>query len=139
MAITGECFCGVVKYEVSGQLMDATSCHCSQCRKAFNGQGSAFARVKQSEFKWLSGEDNLSLYESTQGYGIQFCKTCGSTLAGTLNGEVFGVTLGCVNGDPEVGEITHIHVASKANWEVMPDGVIQFDQGKPKQDNLDHA
>ncbi|MFT5505765.1 MAG: hypothetical protein ACI8XC_003488, partial [Gammaproteobacteria bacterium] len=29
MPITGECFCGSVKYQVEGKLRDAKSCHCS--------------------------------------------------------------------------------------------------------------
>ena len=132
MSITGECFCGGVKYVVEGKLQDTSSCHCSRCRKAFNAQASAFAQVNSSDFSWVEGEVQLTSYVGQEGFGIQFCKTCGSTLVGTYNGEVFGVTLGCLNGDPDVEPITHIYVASKAKWEVMPSGVIQFDEGKPE-------
>ena len=38
MSITGECFCGEVRYQVTGKLHDARSCHCSRCRKAFSLQ-----------------------------------------------------------------------------------------------------
>ena len=43
--ITGECFCGKVKYQIDGRLRDARSCHCSRCRKAFSAQASAYALV----------------------------------------------------------------------------------------------
>ena len=36
MAITGECFCGAVTYQVDGKLWDGKSCHCSRCRKALS-------------------------------------------------------------------------------------------------------
>ena len=62
MPITGECFCGEVKYQIDGNLRDAKSCHCSRCRKAFNAQASASAIVDASEFKWLSGESSLTSY-----------------------------------------------------------------------------
>lgn len=62
MAITGECFCGEVKYRISGLLRDARSCHCSRCRKAFSSQASAYALVDSSEFEWLSGRQLLSTY-----------------------------------------------------------------------------
>ena len=129
MAITGECFCGEVKYRISGSLIDARSCHCSRCRKAFGSQASAYALVDSSEFEWLSGQQLLSSYVGKHGYGLQFCKICGSTLCGVFNDQVHGVTLGCLNGDPEVELSRHIYVGSKAKWETIPDGVTQYSEG----------
>lgn len=45
---------------------------------------------------------------------------------GLLDGMVHGVTLGCVNGDPEVQIERHIIVDSRATWEVMPTGVTGY-------------
>jgi len=56
---------------------------------------------------------------------------CGSTLCGVFEGAVHGVTLGCINGDPEIEIGRHIFVGSKAKWEVIPDGVTIFDKGPP--------
>ena len=131
MAITGECFCGAITYSVSGKLRDARSCHCSRCRKAFSSQASAYALVNSDEFEWLTGEDLLTSYASAQGYGLQFCSVCGSTLCGVHEGVVHGITLGCVNGDPEVEIGRHIFVGSKATWEVIPNGVTTFNEGPP--------
>jgi hypothetical protein len=63
---------------------------------------------------------------------LQFCSQCGSTLCGILNGVVHGVTLGCVNGDPEIEIGKHIYVGSKAKWEIIPEGVPQFNEGAPE-------
>lgn len=128
MPITGECFCGAVSYQVNGMLRDAKSCHCSRCRKAFNAQASAVAFVDPKEFKWLSGESLLTSFIGEHGYGLQFCKVCGSTLTTVHNGEVLQVTLGCVNGEPDIEIGQHIFVGSKANWEVMPDGVTRYEE-----------
>lgn len=131
MTITGECFCGKVSYQINGKLRDAKSCHCSRCRKAFSSQASATAMVEPSEFKWLSGEQLLSSYLNKQGFGFQFCSVCGSTLCTVNKGDVFQVTLGCINGDPELEIGKHIFVGSKATWEVMPNDVVQFEEGPP--------
>jgi hypothetical protein len=131
MTITGECFCGKVTYRINGKLRNARSCHCSRCRKAFSAQASAYAEVSPGTFEWVSGEDLLTTYESHDGYGLQFCSGCGSTLCGIYNGEVHGVTLGCVNGDPGVEIGMHIFVGSKAAWERMPEGVTQYHEGPP--------
>ena len=130
--ITGECFCGEIKYEINGALRDARSCHCSRCRKAFSSQASAYALVEHEEFKWLSGEALLTSYVGLHGFGLQFCSKCGSTLCGIYNGAIHGVTLGCVNGDPKIELGRHIYVGSKASWEVIPEGVIQYQEGAPE-------
>jgi len=132
MAITGECFCGGVQYQINGSLRDARSCHCSRCRKAFNAQASAYALVEAEEFQWLAGEGMLTSYIGEHGFGLQFCQKCGSTLCGVYNGTVHGVTLGCVNGDPEIEIGHHIFVGSKAKWEIMPEGVVQYAEGSPE-------
>lgn len=132
MTTSGECFCGDVTYEISGKLRDARSCHCSRCRKAFSSQASAYALVNPDEFRWLTGEDQLTSYVSAHGFGLQFCSKCGSTLCGIFEGTVHGVTLGCTNGDPDVEIGKHIFVGSKASWELIPDGVVTFKEGSPE-------
>lgn len=132
MTITGECFCGEVTYEISGKLRDARSCHCSRCRKAFSSQASAYALVNPDEFRWLTGEGLLTQYLNEQGFGLQFCCKCGSTLCGVFEGTIHGVTLGCTNGDPEVEIGRHIYTASKAPWEIIPEGVVSFEEGLPE-------
>lgn len=133
MPITGECFCGSVTYQIGGKLRDATSCHCSRCRKAFNAQASAAAFVEPGEFQWLSGVELLTSYVGDHGYGLQFCKVCGSTLCTIYKGDVLQVSLGCVNGEPDIEIGQHIFVGSKANWEVMPQGVTQFKAKPPEK------
>ncbi|MEM9070046.1 MAG: GFA family protein [Myxococcota bacterium] len=127
--ITGECFCGAIRYEVEGALRGARSCHCSRCRKAFSAQASAYALVPEGGFRWMAGAELLTRYVGKHGFGLCFCSVCGSTLAGIFNGEIHGVTLGCVNGDPEVELGMHIYVGSKATWEVLPEGVVKFEEG----------
>ncbi len=132
MKLTGECFCGEIKYEVNGSLRDARSCHCSRCRKAFSSQASAYALVNPSDFQWICGKDLLTSYVSKHGFGLQFCKQCGSTLCGIYQNEVHGVTLGCINEDPELEIGRHIFVGSKASWEVIPKNVPQYDEHAPE-------
>lgn len=132
MPITGECFCGEVTYRIDGTLKDGRSCHCSRCRKLFNAQASAVAFVEPDQFKWTSGESLLTSYTNQQGFGVKFCKKCGSTLCTVHNDQVLQVTLGCANGDPEIEISQHIYVGSKARWEVIPESVTQFEAAPSK-------
>ena len=92
MSLSGGWFCGRVRYRISAPLSPGRSCHCSRCRKAFSGAGSAYAEVEPGSLSWVTGAENLTQYESTPGWGLCFCKTCGSTLCGMHEGAVHGVT-----------------------------------------------
>ncbi|MGB1263346.1 MAG: GFA family protein [Cognaticolwellia sp.] len=128
--LTGECFCGEIKYQICGALFDARSCHCSRCRKVYSSQASAYALVNPAEFRWISGVDLLTTYASEKDFGFQFCKKCGSTLCGIYQNKVHGITLGCLNEDPQITIERHIFVGSKASWEVIPEGITQFQKNK---------
>jgi hypothetical protein len=132
MALTGGCFCGRVRYLVSAQLSRGRSCHCSRCRKAFSGAGSAYAEVLPDSFEWTSGADNLTCYESAPGWGLCFCRTCGTTLCGTHEGRVHGVTLGSADGDPGVEIDMHIFVGSKAAWDHIGGSAAQYAELPPE-------
>lgn len=126
--LTGGCFCGRVRYEIRAPLANARSCHCSRCRKAFSGAGSAYAEVAAGSFQWTRGEEQLTRYESTPGWGLGFCQTCGTTVCGTHEGLVHGVTLGSVDGDPGVEISMHIFVGSRAPWDHVGGDAPQFQE-----------
>lgn len=125
--LTGGCFCGAIRYAIDQPLRDARSCHCSQCRKAYSSQASAYALVAPGSFHWTQGEQFLTAYVNKEQAGLQFCSRCGSTLCGVLGANVHGVTLGCLDDDAGITIERHIHVASKAQWEQLPDGITCYD------------
>ncbi len=144
MAVKGGCLCGEVQYEIAGSLTDADHCHCSMCRRQHGAAFSSYAGFDQNAFKWIAGEALTSVYEVASGAGWCFCKNCGSTLAGTDNGEVTSITLGTVEGDPGIRPESHIFVGSKADWYDIHDDLTQFekrqvdsptDSGKLKTEN----
>ena len=132
MLLTGGCFCARVRYQIDAPLRAARSCHCSRCRKAFSGAGSAYAEVAPGSFSWTCGEENLTLYESVAGWGLCFCRSCGTTLCATHSGQVHGVTLGSVDGDPGVEIEMHIFVGSKAPWDHIGGDASQFAELPPQ-------
>ena len=128
MTVKGTCSCQKIGYEISGELCDATACHCSMCRKTFGSYASAFATIKPNEFSWLKGKELLSSYDSSKNMSTLFCSNCGSTLGGTYNNEICWVTLGCVLGEPDIKIASHIYMGSKAKWETNPTEVTEYDE-----------
>jgi len=131
MIIQGGCLCGAIGYEVD-KLENARCCHCPDCRKAYSSASSAYAEVDSGSFKWTFGKEKVTKYISKEGWGLGFCRVCGSTLCGFHDGKVHGVTLGSVDGDPGVQIEMHIFVGSKAPWDEIGGSALQFEEGPPK-------
>jgi hypothetical protein len=131
MLLTGGCFCGQIRYEITAPLVAGRSCHCSKCRKIFSGAGSAYAEVQPGSFTWSSGDDKLTSYSSAKGWAVGFCGECGSTLCGLYEGAVHGVTLGSVDGDPGVQIEEHFFVGSKAPWDHIGGDAPQHSEFPP--------
>lgn len=130
--LEGGCFCGTVRYAIDGSLGRASACHCSRCRKAFSGASSAYAEIPAaSKLSWVAGEDALTEFTSETGWGVAFCRHCGSTLCGIFDGKVHGVTLGTVDGDPGVQIEVHTFVGSKAPWDHIGGSAPQFNEEDP--------
>lgn len=134
--MTADCLCGGVRIEITGKLGALVYCHCSRCRKA---QGTAFganADVRRTYWRWLGGEDLIREFESSPGVFRAFCSRCGSSIYSRRPDapDVLRIRLGILNDDPERRSLAHFHVASKAPWYEIADGLPQFAQGP-----ADHA
>lgn len=127
MQLTGECFCGAVAYRLDAAPFAARSCHCSRCRKAFSAAASAYAEITPGSLTWVRGEELLTDYVGRHGAGKRFCRVCGSTLVGVVDGRVHGITLGCLNEDPGIAIDFHLFVGSKAPWDELPAHVVQHE------------
>lgn len=130
---SGSCLCGVVQFEIKGQISQIVHCHCSKCRKA---QGSAFAtngNVASRDFKILSGEDKLTAYESTPGQMKYFCKICGSPIMSKSESKAdqVRIRLGTISSDVTERPMAHIFATSKANWEDICGDLPQYESYEP--------
>jgi len=76
----GECFCGTVKIEVSGEPEGMGYCHCQSCRTWSGGPVNAFSLWKPDAVRVTAGAENLGVFRKTPGSERQFCKKCGGHL-----------------------------------------------------------
>ena len=125
----GSCLCGKVRFEITSEIKDIVFCHCSNCRKA---QGSAFAtnaNVSKDGFRFVSGEDELTGYQSSPQRVKYFCKHCGSPIISKNSSQpdIVRIRLGSIEGDIKEKPKAHIFVGSKANWEEINDNLPKYD------------
>lgn len=129
-AISGGCLCGKVRFEVSEFSSGIFKCHCSKCRKAFGGASSAAALAPESAFSWLAGAASVREYRASTGFLRRFCPDCGSILPQHLAEHgTWWIPAGLFDEDPGLALKQHIHVASKAAWEVLDEHTRQLPEG----------
>ena len=131
MTIRGGCLCGKVRYEVSGQLLDSSHCHCSMCRRQHGAAFATYANFNTDDFRWVSGADLVKHFETSPGIAWCFCSECGSSLAATDEGKICSITLGSVEGDPGIKPGSHIFTGSKARWFEISDNLPQYEEWQP--------
>ena len=131
--LKGSCLCAGARYEIQGDLTAALNCHCSMCRKAHGAAFRSRARVRAADFRWVAGEDLVTWYESSPGTQRGFCRVCGSPLLSRFDAypSQYGLPLGALDDDPRVKPALHVHVASKAPWHDITDGLPQFPELPP--------
>jgi len=133
-SIQGSCLCGGVAFEVTLPFLWANYCHCSRCRKHSGAEAGVQARVARDQFKLLSGEELIRVYEPDDGAVKAFCSVCGSSLFGYRwpEGDEVAIRLGTLDGDPSIRPEWHSFVDSKPPWSELPDdGLPRFREGHP--------
>jgi hypothetical protein len=73
----GECFCGTVQVEVSGEPEAMGYCHCRSCRSWSGGPVNAFTLWKPDAVRVTAGKDQLAMFQKTEVSQRQYCKKCG--------------------------------------------------------------
>jgi len=117
----GKCLCEQVKFEITGVTPKLYQCHCSLCRKQGGSTSNTAAIVAAENFRWLSGEQNISSYVKPTGFRSDFCSTCGSTVPNPLRKTRFyWVPSGMFEGSEKLEIAAHLYVGSKAHWDTAP-------------------
>lgn len=134
-ALSGGCQCGRVRYTVSAPARSVVHCHCSQCRLSHATLAGTSATLDRDRFTIEQGEDHITSFEHPPGNHRKFCKTCGSSLFYIADDlpEVlfyFPATLdGGAHPGHEEGAEHHIHLSSKASWEIIETNLPKHDRG----------
>ena len=73
----GPCFCGAVKFTVSGEPAGMGYCHCESCRHWSAGPVNAFTLWSPEAVKITQGADNIGTYNKTPQSSRKWRKNCG--------------------------------------------------------------
>ena len=132
---TGGCLCGGVRFEFTGEPLNAGYCHCTRCQKRTGSAVSAQARIDGRRFRWLQGEELVKTWRHADGgFEKGFCTECGAHLFSRNpdNPDQMTIRMSAFDEDPGVRPSWRAYVAYAAPWEPIPDdGIERFDEGTP--------
>jgi hypothetical protein len=126
MANKGQCLCGTVTWEITGQPHGASHCHCSMCRKAHGAAFATYWTVAPGDLRFISGTDAIVVYPSSPTLPRAFCGTCGAKVpfAGAEGAEWSVPAGGHEEGPAAEAEI---FVASRAPWFTLTSDLPRHD------------
>ncbi len=73
----GQCFCGAVEVEASGEPAAMGYCHCASCRHWSAGPVNAFTLWTPDSVKVTKGAEFLATFAKNPTSERKFCKKCG--------------------------------------------------------------
>ena len=79
-AYEGGCFCGAVRFTVTGEPAGMGYCHCESCRTWSAGPVNAFTLWPPEALQVTQGADTIGTYNKTPRSYRKWCKTCGGHL-----------------------------------------------------------
>ena len=124
---SGRCFCGSVKFEVTGQPVAMGYCHCESCRHWSAGPVNAFTLWKPDALRVTEGAADLASFNNTPNSYRKWCTTCGGHVLTEHPGlgliDVYAAMLPQLAFDPGV----HVH---------YQETVLRIRDGKPKMRDL---
>ena len=77
--LSGHCYCGAVKFEISGESDWIGHCHCESCRRQSGSVMTTFAGFREEQVTFTGAIPNH--YSTGDGVTRSFCGQCGSPVA----------------------------------------------------------
>ena len=126
MNLQGGCFCGAVRYEVTGEVFNSTLCHCTDCRKVSGAPAVAWFSARRADFRYTRGEP-LRLASSPQVLR-GFCRECGTTLSfeDARWPEELDIATASLDDPQQVPPRDHTFVRSRLAWMDLYDGLPEY-------------
>ena len=128
MAMTGQCLCGAVKYEIDSAPSVTGVCHCKNCQRQAGSAFSTLAGVPVTGFRFTHGTPKLYRDGNTQsGNTVEryFCGDCGSPIYSAIPSQPDTLFLktGTLDDTASFKPQFHVWCDSKQPWVTLDDGV----------------
>jgi hypothetical protein len=125
----GQCHCGAIRYQATGEPMHHALCHCSDCRRHAGAPMVGWAMFKADQVKVSAGE--AKVYASSEHGRRHFCEACGTGLFYTNDSILPGiidVQSGTLDDPEALPAQVQIQTADRIAWMKTIDALPQFER-----------
>lgn len=114
----GRCLCGDVTYSITGPLVAATLCHCTDCRRATGGTNVAWAVFDKGD---VAVTGAVADYESSPGIHWGHCPRCHALVTYRRAGrpDHLDIATGTLDDPDAFPPAVEIWVTEKIGWEPL--------------------
>jgi hypothetical protein len=124
---SGRCFCGAVRYEVTGPAVAVCICHCESCRRITGAAMVPWATYAAGCFTVTAGQMQTIL--SSPGVTRGHCARCGSSLTyqNATRPHEIDVTLASLGDPPDLPPTFHVWTSDRLPWLAEADELTQHE------------
>ena len=125
----GGCFCGAVRFRVTGQPLALSRCHCESCRQAVGSAGVGWSIFRREEVIVVGA--SLAQYRSSPQTLRTFCSICGTSISYESDDAPAQVALATATFDePErFPPSREVWLEHKLSWELLNQSLTSYAQG----------
>ena len=128
-ALSGQCHCGTVRWQVTLPPKLVINCHCNMCRQLSGADYSSWVVFPAAQFSLLAGQGGITAYQVTEQFSKTFCATCGATVSAINNSKFPGcvyVARGNITTPAELLVNFQVFTHDKAPWVCLHENIPDF-------------
>lgn len=129
----GGCYCGKVRFELSGDPIGQSICHCRDCQKSSGAASVAWMMLNEDEFRVTLG--TLKVIAGAGSARRQFCADCGTGIA-YYNADILpgmvDIQTATMDQPDKFMPQANIQTAEQIDWEKSAHQLPGFDRYPPQ-------
>ena len=130
MELRGRCYCGAVRYKVTGDPLFQGQCHCRECQYIAGGAPNMVMGFPAAGFEYTQGSPKaFQRKDLEKPVTREFCPECGTHLVSRVSGMPAALIKVGTLDDPSVfSPQMAIYTCDRQSFHLIPDGIPTFER-----------
>lgn len=124
----GGCFCGAVRYKITGPPEWTSHCHCRSCQRAVGAAFTSWTGVKKENFGVTKGKISICTWPGVE---RGFCNNCGTSLTYVAEEgwpDLVSILVPTLDDPGVVTPGDHYYVEHQLPWIKLADGLPRHER-----------
>ena len=134
--VTGGCYCGEIRFEVTGPQEAAFQCHCRECQYITGGNANIVVVFAETDFRYTKGvATTFARSDLETPVTRHFCSSCGTAIGSRSPSRPNSmiVKVGALDYPEDYQAKAAIFTCDKQPYHHIPSDIPAFDKRPPKK------